>query len=322
MNSKKILILSGPTASGKSSLAISLAIELSAKGLPTEIVNFDSLLFYKELNIGTAKPTKDELEKVSHHLINISSISSPISASQYSLLASKVIENLFKKGKFVILTGGSAFYLRALIKGMYQSNPIPPNIQEEVINILQKEGKESLYQKLEALDPISASDLHVNDSYRVSRALEFFKANEYSISEEKKRMEALAPYDFSQGQFKDWSCYHAFLDLPKDEHFKRIVLRTNLMMEQGLISEVRQLLNQGFTGEERPLSSIGYKEVLEFLDNKISSQEECAEKISISTRQLAKAQRTFFKKITPKRSYHPEEELQKLRNDVLNFTIK
>ncbi len=312
-----IIIISGPTATGKTSVSIKLAKTLESKKILTAIVNFDSLLFYRELNIGTAKPSLIEQQQCEHHLIDITSAATPLNASDYIKLAKEKIDAIHRQGKVAILVGGSGFYLRALLKGMYQGAATDKKIKNKVETIYNQNGIEPLRQILKDEDPKSYNSLHANDHYRIMRAVEYLWTTNNPISLEKEKMDALNPYDLSLPINSDWNLFHCYLDLPKKLHYQIIQMRTKKMFEDGLLEEVKGLIQNGFTGKEKPLQSIGYKETFAYINNEFSSIDECMERISISTRQLAKSQRTWFKKVEGKNQYNSFED--NIVDDVINF---
>jgi tRNA dimethylallyltransferase len=315
----KLIVISGPTASGKTKISIDLAKKIFYKfNLSTVIVNFDSLLFYKEISIGTAKPTMEERQGIEHFMIDIESIKSPMNAADFIKIGEAVIKEQMTKGKCVILVGGSAFYLRALLKGMYESITPTIEIKEKFENLYQKNGIESIISFLKINDPESLVNLHENDHYRLIRAALHFEMTGRKISSEKSTLDELSPYDFSQ-IIHPWKILNLFLDLPKDQHFEIIKKRTEKMFDDGLIAEINELSKAGFSLEEKPLKSIGYKEAIEWKKGLFQSKSECIERIAISTRQLAKSQRTFFKKITPKLTFHPLEDQEKIFHVVEQF---
>jgi len=318
-NKLPLIIISGPTASGKTSLSLKLA--KLAQG-NASIVNFDSLLFYKELNIGTAKPSAKERGQIEHRLVDIQSAKDPINASDFVKLAEQEIDKGHQQGKVMFLVGGSAFYLRALIKGMYEAETTPDEVKKNLEELYQKNGIEPIVEILKENDPVSLSRLHINDHYRLIRAAEFFLTTGEKISSEKDKMDQKNPYDLSHPIREDWDVFHIYLNPPKDDHLKIIEKRTEEMIEAGLIEEVSSLLKMGFTGEERPLKSIGYKEAISHLSGELPDKDSLIERIVISTRQLAKSQRTFFKKITPKNSYNPLMEEDQILKDVTEFLHK
>lgn len=311
MNKNIVCIISGPTASGKTSTSIELAKQFGG-----EIINFDSLLFYKELNIGTAKPTLEEMQNIPHHQINTHSAKNPLNAADYIRSTIPLISDLHKKGKIIYLVGGSGFYLQALLYGMYDSTTTPEHILTQSNQLYQEQGITPFLDILKVNDPISYENYHANDHYRIRRAVEHFWANGTAFSESRQSM--------SQKKLKgpmvslNWQVFHAYLDIPKEQHWELIQKRTKTMLKDGLIDEVKEMLENGFTGAEKPLLSIGYKETQDFLNGKIHDLKALEERISISTRQLAKAQRTWFKK-QEKRTYNPISQKEKIKEDFYNF---
>lgn len=315
----KLIILTGPTASGKTKTSINIAKKIQDDlGLKAAIVNFDSLLFYKEISIGTAKPTLEERSGIEHHMIDIESIKSPMNAAQFIKIGEKIILDLMKENKIVILVGGSAFYLRALLKGMYESPTPSLEIKDRLESWYKNEGITPFIEHLKKNDPQSLINLHENDHYRLMRAVEHFETTGTKISDQKKELDELNPYDFSSINHP-WTILHLYLDLPKDKHFEIITKRTKEMFAQGLMKEIDELEKAGFSLSEKPLASIGYKEAIEFKNGLFENAEQCIERISISTRQLAKSQRTFFNKITPKESFNPIHDQGKIMDRVVTF---
>lgn len=313
----KLIIVSGPTATGKTRISI----EIAEKVPESVIVNFDSLLFYKEISIGTAKPTLEEQKGIPHYMIDVASISSPMNAADFIKMAQAKIEDLFSQNKIVILVGGSAFYLRALLKGMYESATPSEEIKTQIEKMFQEGGIESILGYLQTNDPESVKNYHINDHYRLMRAAIHFASTGTKISEQKQNLDEKDPYDLSS-VVHPWSILHLYLDLPKDKHFEIIQARTAKMFKDGLMEEIETLAGSGFTLEEKPLASIGYKEAIEYRRGLFNSAEECMERISISTRQLAKSQRTFFNKIHPKISFNPLLDREKIVLTVEQFLRK
>ena len=311
----KLIIISGPTATGKTKTSIELAKKIFSKfKLETVIVNFDSLLFYKELSIGTAKPTMEEREGIEHFMVDIESIKSPMNAADFIKIGEEIIKAQLAKNKCVILVGGSAFYLRALLKGMYETITPTKEIKDKFENL----DSETLTSFLKKNDPESLANLHPNDHYRLTRAALHFEMTGTKISSEKIVLDDLSPYDFSQ-IIHPWDILHFYLDLPKDLHFEIIKQRTEKMFSEGLIDEIESLAKAGFALEGKPLNSIGYKEAIEWKKGLFTSKSECIERIAISTRQLAKSQRTFFRKISPKFTFNPIDDQEKIFHLVEQF---
>lgn len=285
----KIIVISGSTASGKTSLSIEMA-----KRLNCEIVNFDSLLFYKGMNIGTAKPSKSEMEGIPHHLIDIRPPSEPLNAKDYIDLAIPLINQLHEQGKNIIMVGGSGFYLRALLYGMYDSQTSSEEIIKKSNDLYELEGIIPFLNILRESDKISFEQLHENDHYRIRRAVEHFWTTGSPLSESSmKKSKELQ--NLNKSNSHDWTLLHFNLLIPKENHWRIIEERSKDIIQKGLIQEVKSLLASGLTGKEKPMNSIGYKEAQSFIREELN-EEELLEKIYINTRRLAKAQKTWFKK--------------------------
>lgn len=312
MTNKLILIL-GPTASGKTGLSIDLAKEIGKD--KCHVINFDSVLFYNELNIGSAKPDEKEMDGVTHHLVSISPITNELNASDFVELAKNKINELHNKGIIPILVGGSAFYLRSLIRGMYDSPTTDEEIQNEAKKLYEKEGMKPIVEYLKENDPDSLDNLHENDHYRRIRAFEYHRMTGQKISEQKKNADEAGAYDFSTN-IHGWDTLNICLDLPKEEHWDIILKRTKEMLNNGLIDEVFQIMkSKDHHKELKALKTIGYKETIQFLDGEISEHKELCEKIYFATRRLAKSQKTFLKKVHPLKRFHPINE----RNDAIKL---
>ena len=322
INTHNIIILSGATATGKTKLAIQIHEYLKSHHLKSAIINFDSLCFYNEISIGTAKPTPVEQTKAPHYLVNISSIANPIDAYEFKNLATPLINRFIENQTIPILVGGSGFYLRALIKGMYQSNEnrTDQEFKQNIQNEYKKNGIKDFLIYLEKYDPVSFETLHHNDHYRIMRAYEFHLQNKIPISSLKLENSQNA-FDFSLTREKNWSPAHFYLQIPKELHLSIISDRVHRIIDDGLIDEVNALLERGFTGDEKPLKSIGYKETVSFLKGQLESITHLKERINISTRQLAKAQKTFFKKVHPKNTYNPLKQQNEIFQAVYEHCI-
>ncbi len=302
----KVVVISGPTASGKTDLSVELASKFGG-----EIVNFDSLLFYKEINIGTAKPSPLEMGSVPHHMINIRSISAPMNAADFAKEAFPIINKLLSDKKIVYLVGGSGFYLQALLKGMYDSPTTPAEILIRSDQLYQDEGIDPFRRILLESDLKSYERYHFNDHYRIRRAVEHFWTTGSALSSARETKD-LSNLKLNNLSIHNWDLLHVYLDIPKPEHANIIQNRTIKMLKSGLIEEVQRLLIEGFSGLEKPLQSIGYKEALGYIRGQYKNLSECQEQMIISTRQLAKSQRTWFNRDQSKIKFHPLEE----RNDL------
>jgi len=309
----KVIVLSGPTASGKTSISLELAEQFGG-----EIVNFDSLLLYKEINIGTAKPSLKEQSLVPHHMLNVRSIVNPMNAAQYAAEALPIVNKLLEEKKNVYLVGGSGFYLQALIKGMYDSPTTPEEIIRKSNDLYELKGIAPFRELLFQHDKASFERYHENDHYRIRRAVEHWWSHATPLFEARLKKED-ANQKLIKTNIHDWDLFHIYLNLPKEEHLKIIERRTSLMLQDGLIEEVDTLLKNGFTGKEKPLQAIGYKETLDYLSGKLSSQKELIERIIISTRQLAKSQRTWFNRDHLKKEFHPLAQRYEIFQQVDEF---
>lgn len=278
-----MIAITGPTASGKTSLAIDIALKLNL-----EIISSDSLLIYKYLNIGTAKPTKENLKKVKHHMIDIINPWEEYNASFYERDAKKIIENLKEKNKNFIITGGTGLYLKALFNETFKAPPSDISFRNEIENKIN--NKEitlfNLYEELKKIDPETASKVHANDKYRIIRALEVYKLSGKTMSS----------FRNEHGSKENKLKYKIIVLMPeKDILIKNIERRTYEMIEKGLIEEAKSLIKMGCDKSLKPLKSIGYKEAFQYLNNEIT-KEELIDNIIKNTKALAKRQLTWFKK--------------------------
>jgi tRNA dimethylallyltransferase len=304
----KVITITGATATGKTALSLKLHQYLKENKQNSEIINFDSLVFYKELSIGTAKPSQEEMLRCPHHMINICSIDNPLNASDYIKMVTPIIERLHRDNIIPILVGGSGFYLRALVKGMYESTSAPQNVLDKIKQLIEQGGEARVREELENVDSESWENIHENDIYRTHRALEHFYTHGTKFSLLKEINDANLPYDFTMPKNKNWDIHNYYLELDKLKHWDIIKERTVSMIKNGLIEEVTNILKGGHSSQLSPLQSIGYKETIAFLDPdnlEINNIDELIERIYIATRRLAKSQKTFFKKITPKYSLCP-----------------
>ncbi len=275
----KIIIVCGATASGKSSLALELA-----KKLNTEIISADSLCVYKNLDVGTAKPTKEEQLQVKHHLIDVVSETETFSVFDYEQMALPIINDLLKRGKTPIICGGTGFYINSILYNLsYGNSSENSKIREELNDLALKNGKEYVYNLLQSIDKESADKLHPNDLVRVIRALEIF----YTTGEKKSMQN-----DKNTPRF-DYVAVS--IDRTRDELYNRIELRVDEMLNNGLINEVQGLIDKGINKSHQCMQGIGYKEVYDaIISNDFSNLEYL---LKLNTRHYAKRQITFFKKL-------------------------
>ena len=273
--SKFLITIVGPTAIGKTSLAIKLA-----RNYKTEIISADSRQFYKELNIGTAKPSNDELLSIKHHLINNISVNDKYDISQFESDARKIIDKLFKTKDYVILVGGSGLYIDTILYGIDKIPNVKESLRKELNMEFQNNGLKNLLAQLKKIDPNSYKNIDLNNHRRIIRALEV------SISSKK-------PYSsFLTDSVKE-SNYNEIiigLNCDRDKLHSLINKRVDKMIQCGLIEEVEKLVK---FKNLNALNTIGYKEIFDYLDNKISL-EQSREKIKTNSRRYAKRQLTYF----------------------------
>tara|TARA_B100000459_G_scaffold130618_1_gene84695 strand:+ start:351 stop:1271 length:921 start_codon:yes stop_codon:yes gene_type:complete len=273
--SKFLITIVGPTAIGKTSLAIKLA-----RNYKTEIISADSRQFYKELNIGTAKPSNDELSSIKHHLINNISVNDKYDISQFESDARKIIDKLFKTKDYVILVGGSGLYIDTILYGIDKIPNVKESLRKELNMEFQNNGLKNLLAQLKKIDPNSYKNIDLNNHRRIIRALEV------SISSKK-------PYSsFLTDSVKE-SNYNEIiigLNCDRDKLHSLINKRVDKMIQCGLIEEVKKLVK---FKNLNALNTIGYKEIFDYLDNKISL-EQSIEKIKTNSRRYAKRQLTYF----------------------------
>jgi tRNA dimethylallyltransferase len=276
----KVLVICGATATGKSALAVDCA-----KKLNTEIISADSQLIYRGLNIGTAKPTVAEMGCVCHHMIDIVNPEESFSVSDYEDRALPIVERLLREGKTPIICGGTGFYINSLIYKMGYGNVCANSaVRAKYEAILAERGKEYVYEILKSVDPETAEKLHVNDTKRVIRALEIFEVSGKKKSSQKDEMVPRFEY------------LALAIDYPRDELYKRIECRVDVMFNSGLIGEVKDLLSRGIDEKNQCMQAIGYKEVLECLKNG-KDESTMRDIIKQHTRHYAKRQITFFKRL-------------------------
>ncbi|HSI91166.1 MAG TPA: tRNA (adenosine(37)-N6)-dimethylallyltransferase MiaA, partial [Adhaeribacter sp.] len=275
--SKFLIVVAGPTAVGKTDLSIRLA-----KHFKTVILSADSRQFFRELNIGTAKPTPEEQQGVTHYFIDSHSISEEYNAGQFEADALELLDRVFKEKDVAILTGGSGLYVRALCEGMDEMPEVAPEIREELNRKLETEGLETLCQQLEKLDPEYFAQVDKANPQRVVRALEVCMASG-------------KPYSFFRNQQRKprpFGIIKIGLTRPREELYQRIDLRMDQMLAQGLLEEAKSLLPYR---QHNALQTVGYTEIFGFLDGEYD-WEEAVRLLKRNSRRYAKRQLTWFRK--------------------------
>jgi tRNA dimethylallyltransferase len=286
--SPKLIVIGGPTASGKSALAIKLAQHLARQSQPAEILSADSITVYRGFDIGSAKPTEEERGSVPHHLLDLANPNQGFTAGDFLKAADPLIHGLLSRGTVPIVAGGTGFYLRALLRGMAGNEEDAEKSAAVKLAIEERgrtEGFEKLHRELIAKDPGSAGTIHPKDHYRIVRALQAMEMQGKPWSELNAQARA-APARFPHRYFK--------IKIERDELRKRIETRVAQMLAQGLVEEVEGLLAKGVNPASKPMQSVGYKETLAFLRGDLA-EEELAPAIVQATCKLAKQQNTWFR---------------------------
>ena len=295
MQKEKVIVICGPTASGKTALSIELAKQING-----EIVSADSMQIYKDMDIGTAKPTKEEMQGIRHYLIDFVSPDERYSVADYKQDAKKAIKEILNKGKVPIIVGGTGLYVDSLIYEIeYPNIEFDEKYREKLEKEVEEKGLEELYEKAKEVDIEAIKKISKNDKKRILRILEIYHATgknktEQEIKKKKKEVEF------------DYKVYA--LNWDREKLYERINKRVDIMIEQGLIEEVKNVYEK-YNEFPTAMQGLGYKEVVEYLENK-TTKEEMVEKIKQETRRYAKRQMTWFRKNKQTIWLNAEEEIQ------------
>lgn len=279
---KPLVILTGPTAVGKTKASIGLA-----KAIGGEIISADSMQVYKQMDIGSAKIKPSEMDGIPHYLVDILEPDEEFHVVLFQQMAKQAIQKIYEKGKIPILVGGTGFYIQAVLYDIdFSENEKDTSYREELEKLAQTKGAEYLHDRLREVDEKSAQDIHANNVKRVIRALEYFHQTGEKISEHnEEQRKKVSPYNFSYFVLND----------ERAHLYERINLRVDQMINEGLVREVQSLKEKGYTRDMVSMQGLGYKEMLDYLDNKCSL-EEAVEIIKRDTRHFAKRQITWFKR--------------------------
>lgn len=288
-----VAVVCGPTASGKTELGVSLAQRADG-----EIISADSMQIYKGMEIASAKPSKEEMGGIPHHLMDFLSPAAAFSVADYVELAGKCIMDIHERGKLPIIVGGTGLYISSLMNNIrFDDTGSDPGFREEMKKIAEREGNVSLWERLRSVDPKTAEKLHPNNLNRVIRALEVFHLSGSTLSEAKENSrKEETPYR---------TCY-IMPDYPREILYDRINRRVDIMLEKGLEEEAREFFTH--TDYSTSAQAIGYKELKPYLDGK-SSLSECVGALKQATRNYAKRQLTWFNKIKELNRIKTEEKI-------------
>lgn len=302
---EKVIVICGPTASGKTALSIELAKKING-----EIISADSMQIYKEMNIGTAKPTIEEMEGIKHYLLDFVSPDQRYSVAEYQKDAKKAIKEILKKGKVPIIVGGTGLYVDSLIYEIqYPNIEFDEKYREQLEEIAEKQGLEVLYKKALEIDEKAMQKISPNDKKRIMRVLEIYHATGKTKTEQEieSRMQPIE-YD-----------YKVFaINWDRQVLYERINKRVDIMVEQGLIEEVKTIL-QKYKTFPTAMQGLGYKEVVDYIEGKYT-KEEMIDKIKMETRRYAKRQLTWFRKNKQTTWLEGTNELQNNINIILEGT--
>lgn len=282
MTKNKLIILAGPTASGKTSVSIDLA-----KRLGGEIISADSMQVYKYMDVGTAKISVEEMQGVKHHLIDVLDPKEDFNIVKFQNMVKYSIEEIVKNGHIPILVGGTGFYIQSVIYDIdFNNEDDNSSVRKKLEEEYDAFGADFMHEKLKKIDIVSAQNIHKNNKKRIIRAIEYFLINNEPISSHNEvQREKKSPYD-----------YRFFvLNPPRDILYERINKRVDIMVENGLVDEVKKLREMGLSTENISMQGIGYKEIIEYLDGEVSL-ETAIENIKQNTRHMAKRQVTWFKR--------------------------
>lgn len=281
MSQRKIIVIAGPTAAGKTEYAVRTAEELGG-----EIVSCDSMQLYRYMDIGSASPTKEELARVPHHLVSVLDPKDPCSAARYQEMAKQAIDDIFERGRIPIVAGGTGLYLDALLYDMdFAVVKGDPAFRKEMKELAEREGKEVLYSRLQEADPKAAERIHPNNVKRVIRALEAAELG--SGIEDIGRA--------GRQKTKDYDAVLIGLSRDRAELYERINSRVEKMKESGLVDEVKTLLSMGLTEDDISMKGIGYKEIIEYIEGK-TDLETALDNVAKNSRHYAKRQMTWFRR--------------------------
>ena len=277
-----IICIAGPTASGKSALAVELA-----KALNGEVISCDSMQIYESMNIGTAKPTKREMQGIAHYMLDVAHPSEDFSVSRYCEMADPILQDILARGKTAIIAGGTGLYMDALIRGNDFAPCPSTGMREKLEAQADQEGMEAMLALLNSIDPDAAAKLHIADRKRIIRALEVYYETGETITAHNLKTQSIPP--------KYAPLWFALEDADRADLYDRIDSRVDKMLEEGLLDEIRMLLARGIPKKSTAMQAIGYKEFIDYLDGHCSL-EEAADLVKQASRRYAKRQLTWFRR--------------------------
>lgn len=303
-NKPRIIIITGPTATGKTGISVDIAGKFNG-----EIVNCDSMQVYRFMDIGTAKPAPEERRGIPHHLIDVADPDEEFNASVYRESAIPVINDIIGRDRLCIVVGGTGLYIKSLLGGLFECPPSDPEIRERLSLEYDTLGGEDMHKRLESIDPESAQVIHTNDRIRITRALEIIELTDKPCSLLAKK------HSFNDESF---SALKICLFRERDDLYERIDSRSRIMLESGLIRETENLLKMGYSADLKSMKSIGYRHAAEYIHG-IRDYEKTLTLLSRDTRRYAKRQLTWFRGDTEMNWLYPHEtdRLEKMIKDFI-----
>lgn len=300
MKSPTLIVIAGPTAIGKTAAAIQLAQHFN-----TVILSADSRQFFKEMSIGTAKPTAEELAAAPHYFIDSHSITEPFSVGDFEKQGMELLDELFKAHDIIIIVGGSGLYIKAICEGFDHIPDADEGVREKLNAELEEKGLAHLQEKLKQVDPDYYNEVDINNPQRVIRALEVFESTGKPFSS----------YRVANTNTRPFNIIKIALDMPREQLYNRINQRVDVMLEQGLLDEVKSLLPYRHLNA---LNTVGYSEVFDYLDGKVDL-DTAIDKIKQNTRRFAKRQLTWFRK---DKDFHWFEANENLHKNLLEYLLQ
>jgi tRNA dimethylallyltransferase len=304
---QKLLVIGGPTAVGKTDLSIKLAQKLNG-----EIISADSMQIYRYMDIGSAKVTKEEMHGIKHHLIDVIEPDVPFSVADFKEYGNKALESIISNGKLPIISGGTGLYINSLTCNMtFTEAEKDEHYRKYLEDLAEEKGNEYIHEMLKEIDPTSYKEIHANNRKRVIRALEVFKLTNKPFSS----------YNVGEEFYNsDYDVYYYVLTMERQKLYERINKRVDIMMEKGLLDECIRLKEMGYTSDIQSMQGIGYKEILYYLDGKITL-DEAINMIKQGSRNYAKRQLTWFRRdkrciFLDKDIMSDDEILDKVINDM------